>query len=276
MQCYCPINIRDPSDPTGKHYMAVPCGKCFACLSRRREQWVFRLQQELKVATSAYFITLTYDDEHLPFTEDGLPCFSKRDVQLFLKRYRKELSLIGAKIRYFLVSEYGGKFGRPHYHMILFNHPKQIDLYECLTRNWQQGFVSIGTVNARSISYCAKYSLAFAVETFTDERKPFMLCSRRPAIGANYLTDSIRDYHLLNNTDLSYVDGVPKPIPRYYRDKIFTSETEKDFLNYKKKKYYEQRQKEFLAKHGSDSCRLEFEAIQDYIRKKRKYVKQKL
>lgn len=46
---------------------------------------------------------------------------SKRDAQLFLKRVRKNLSKYSdEKIRYYIVSEYGPKTFRAHYHVLFF------------------------------------------------------------------------------------------------------------------------------------------------------------
>jgi len=45
----------------------------------------------------------------------------KRDVQLFVKRLRKDQDARGlAKIRYYLVGEYGDQTKRPHYHAAIF------------------------------------------------------------------------------------------------------------------------------------------------------------
>lgn len=56
------------------------------------------------------FITLTYDNNHIP--ADG--SIDKRELQLFFKRLRKKINPI--KIKYLACGEYGEKFGRPHYH----------------------------------------------------------------------------------------------------------------------------------------------------------------
>ncbi|WP_209313267.1 MULTISPECIES: hypothetical protein [Enterobacterales] len=45
------------------------------------------------------WLTLTYADEHLPWTEYGFPTLDRRDVTLFLKRLRKAIAPL--KIRYF-------------------------------------------------------------------------------------------------------------------------------------------------------------------------------
>lgn len=51
-------------------------------------EWVFRLNEEFKISPYAYFFTLTYRDEDLPFICEvehkmEFPCLSHRDIQLF-------------------------------------------------------------------------------------------------------------------------------------------------------------------------------------------------
>lgn len=67
------------------------------------------------------YITLTYDDEHLPRLADtGIPTLEPMDYVKWLKRLRKALPF---KIRFFLVGEYGGIKHRPHFHAIIFGMP---------------------------------------------------------------------------------------------------------------------------------------------------------
>ena len=134
----------------------VPCGRCFACLAKRRQDWVFRLQNEQKQSTTSWFITLTYDDEHVPSDNLG----KKDHVQKFLKRLRKKYSPMCSEshpIRYFAVSDYGGQFGRVHYHMLLFNFPliglSYRELSRYLEEIWQNGIVDVGQVTDKSINY---------------------------------------------------------------------------------------------------------------------------
>nr|CDL65737.1 unnamed protein product [uncultured bacterium] len=50
-----------------------------------------------------------------------VPYLRKRDLQLFIKRLRKNLSKYSdAKVRYFAMGEYGPVHFRPHYHFLLF------------------------------------------------------------------------------------------------------------------------------------------------------------
>ena len=104
--------------PTGASPAALPCGQCIGCRLERSRQWATRLMKELRLHNHASFITLTYDDNNLPKTADGVPTLCLRDMQLFLKSLRKHFQPV--QLRYFQCGEYGEKTQRPHYHMILF------------------------------------------------------------------------------------------------------------------------------------------------------------
>lgn len=47
------------------------CGNCYECQCETRGEWVFRVQSELKIRYP-FFITLTYDNDHLPVYEPAL------------------------------------------------------------------------------------------------------------------------------------------------------------------------------------------------------------
>ena len=211
MQCLNPVHLRTVSAGFARE-RTVPCGKCLACLSNRRSDWVIRLQEEAKSSLYSVFFTLTYDDDHIPV--DGV---SKRDIQLFMKRFRKELSPI--LVRYFISSEYGPQTLRPHYHGVLFLNGS-VDILLFLQKSWQNGFVTIGDVNNNRLGYVAKYCLSLG-QVPEGQNSLFMLCSRRPAIGDAYLTDSVSFYHRDGLNDF-YRDGKSKRrLPRYYREKLF-------------------------------------------------------
>ena len=107
--------------------LEIPCGKCIGCRLKRSREWAQRCMLELQYHSSAYFITLTYDDLHLPMNEivdnDGCIVQSpvhtlvKRDLQLFMKRLRKNSR---QELRFFGCGEYGDESFRPHYHIIVF------------------------------------------------------------------------------------------------------------------------------------------------------------
>ena len=64
----------------------IPRGTCHECITLRASDWGLRTQHELGDHTSNCFVTLTYDDDHLPDLLDR-----KRHFQLFLKKLRKRL-----------------------------------------------------------------------------------------------------------------------------------------------------------------------------------------
>ena len=65
----------------------IPCGQCVGCRLERSRQWAMRCMDEAQMHKENSFITLTYDNAHLP--EDGQ--LIKRDLQLFFKRLRKDV-----------------------------------------------------------------------------------------------------------------------------------------------------------------------------------------
>lgn len=211
--------------------VTVPCGKCAACLSRRKRDWMFRLFQEYHDHSTAAFVTLTYRDADVPYVVDKYGCcirtLRKNDLQLFMKRLRKRL---GKGIRFFAVGEYGSKTSRPHYHLLLFGYPPKCNIGDVLLKSWTHGHIKVGSVTGASINYCTKYCLIGGIDdkffAFLDSygaERPFMVCSNRPAIGSSYLqSQAVVDY-FCNNRTLFYVkDGYKLPLPRYYREKIFS------------------------------------------------------
>lgn len=232
MSCISPIEIKvyDKKD-TFLGYRLVPCGKCVGCLRRRRASWSYRIYQEYRSAVCSWFVTLTYDNEHLPV--EGV---NKRDIQLFLKRFRKMV-----KCRYFLCSEYGDTFGRPHYHAILF-FPEMVDLTQVVKMvdsAWQNGNIQVGNVTIASINYVSKYSLKPRIdETGVFPNKTFSMMSRNPGIGYDALADpNLTQIHREDLDPTVQLDGFTYSMPRYYQDKIFTK-TDKLKINQKIQEKY--------------------------------------
>jgi len=109
------------------------------------------------------FLTLTYDDAHLP----AFGTLIKRHFQLFMKKYRKYLN--SHKISYYMCGEYGDQTKRPHYHAIIFNHDFSdkkfyknspsgpLWMSAKLDELWTHGFCTIGSVTFESAAYVARY-----------------------------------------------------------------------------------------------------------------------
>lgn len=200
-----------------------PCGHCNACRSIYRMDWCFRLSEEQRVCYSSHFITLTYGPEELPASECGLGSLDKRDTQLFVKRLRRfqDRQYDGlVPVRFYLVGEYGDRFGRPHYHGIFFNLIP--DTVEQIPRIWSKGHVHIGTVTDASIGYVTSYVLTKQFQA--GREPPFATMSRRPGIGTQYLTPAMVEFHQDGNLDFVSRHGRKFHMPRLFRYKIFSQE----------------------------------------------------
>ena len=46
--------------------LALPCGRCVGCRLERSRQWAVRCMHEASMHMFNSFVTLTYDDDHLP------------------------------------------------------------------------------------------------------------------------------------------------------------------------------------------------------------------
>lgn len=214
-----------PSLPLGVvSLITLPCGQCIGCRLEYSRNWAIRCMHEASLHAENCFITLTYDDFHLPANGTLV----KRDFQLFMKRLRKEFP--NARIRYYHCGEYGERFGRPHYHACIFgfDFPDKEYLGErgdfpvfrsaTLERLWPFGRSEIGSVTFESAAYVARYIVTkvtgdAAADYYGGRQPEYVTMSRRPGIG--------RDWVLTNMSEVCANDGVfsrgvfVQP-PRYY------------------------------------------------------------
>lgn len=97
--------------------MLIPCRQCIGCRLEKSRQWATRLLHETQFHKDAVFLTLTYDDEHIPLDRSLNPSH----LTTFFKDLRARNSYYGkAKIKYFACGEYGDQTHRPHYHAALY------------------------------------------------------------------------------------------------------------------------------------------------------------
>lgn len=184
--------------------VTVPCGQCIGCRLERSRQWAIRLVHENQVHEDSCFLTLTYDNKHLPADQS----LDVEHFKKFMKRLRKHVH--PKKIRYFHCGEYGETTFRPHYHAIIFGHdfPDRrrfserdgITLYtsETLDRLWSHGHCTIGNVTFESAGYVARYVVKKVTGDLAEEhytwidaetgevhrRRPeYTTMSLKPAIG---------------------------------------------------------------------------------------------
>lgn len=205
--------------------------------------WSVRIMHEVKAWPCSSFVTLTYDDDHLPLNGSLV----KSDVQLFLKRLRKNL---GRTFKYFLGAEYGEHGLRPHYHIIFFGVGSSDRLQ--VERAWGKGHIFVGGVTHDSARYVASYTLkkltgpASAAYSARGVIPEFSLMSRRPGIGFGFV-ESNKSF--LKQNAFCIVNGSKVALPRYYQDKVFTDQ-DKAFLHALRQEHYDQAFLDTKAKAG--------------------------
>lgn len=218
--------------------LQLPCGKCGGCLARRAQSWAVRIMHEASLHEANCFVTLTYDAEHLPVAGT----LDREAFPLFIKRLRKRI--FPRKVRYFHAGEYGGRFGRPHYHACLFGFafPDSVVVgsrggfpvarSELLQEVWPLGFSEIGSLTMASAAYVARYVLKKSAvsaplvdaDTGVVLEKEYATMSRRPGIGAGWI-DRWKDE--VYPRDLMVLEGREIQPPRYYDGKLSPVELEK-------------------------------------------------
>lgn len=206
-------------------FVTLPCGTCNGCLLERSRQWAVRCMHEADCYESNCMITLTYDEDHLPWGGS----LDKSHFQKFMKRLRKKYGTI----RYFHCGEYGETYGRPHYHGLLFgfdfpdkyvrSQRRGLPIFgsPSLEQLWPYGLSEIGSVTFESAAYVARYILKKQVHPSSNPleiREPeYLTMSRRPGIGRPWLDK----YHTeVYPRDSVIVRGFPSKPPRFY-DKAF-------------------------------------------------------
>lgn len=202
-----------------------------------------RCVHEASLHPDNIFITLTYDNDHLP---PGGSLFY-RDYQLFMKRLlvhteRHTNRPIG--VRFYMCGEYGETFGRPHYHAILFNYDLEDKVLWRMERGnplytssilsdlWGKGHTSVGGVTFQSAAYVARYIMKKVTGDAAEEhymrideetgevfnRRPeFTNMSRRPGIGSKWFDKYMDDVF---PDDFVVLNGKKVTPPRFYTNRF--------------------------------------------------------
>lgn len=221
----------------GNDAFLIPCGKCVGCRLAYSREWANRCLLEASQYEFNWFVTLTYDPEHLP--PGGT--LVKKELSDFIKRLRRhwEYAYGFQGIRFYACGEYGSQYMRPHYHVIFFNLPVNDLVFakrekghvtwtsKTVTDIWSRGIVTFNECNWHTCAYVARYMLKKkkGVErSFYDELgllPEFTVSSRRPGIGYRYFEENKDKIY---QTDSIYVPkgkGIleSKP-PRYFDRKL--------------------------------------------------------
>lgn len=239
--------------------MLIPCGQCIGCRIRQREDWTTRIELEARnyPKEEVWFITLTYDDDHVPgmivktgeimrkvqYTwkpgekrPDSVQILLYEDIQKFLKRLRKAYK---GKLRYFVAGEYGEQTARPHYHMILYGwKPTDLEnLYKIhhngyynskwLADLWGMGQIQIAQAVPETYRYVAGYVTKKMYEIDgkkanayyeLGQTKPFACMSLKPGLGDRYYQEHKRK--IWQQGYIQCTNGKRAQIPRYYEKQM--------------------------------------------------------
>lgn len=272
--CFRPVTIQNPAlvknNVYNKSLIEVPCGHCPQCKDIKRLSWFVRLYYQWKhceeLGGFALYETFTYNNSHVPrclveydiIHQQGILCYSVRDIQLYMKRLRKRLNSIypdvdlNNKVKYFFAMEFGGKTHRPHYHPLFFVETPEIDKFvfkrECENLWHENGFTKAGKLNSGfvchvgGLSYVAKYvcediyedeylrnlehkllKMGFDKEQFKDIY-PRVICSKNLGISAlEYDLNNDLQNFLEGSIYLPDKDEIIKnyKLPLYYERKMF-------------------------------------------------------
>lgn len=237
MITFNPMRAMNSTQPFG-----IPCGRCTGCRLDKARQWATRCLHEAKLYEENCFLTLTYDDQHLPETNS----VDVREWQLFMKRLRDRVE---PRLRFFACGEYGENNYRAHYHALIFNFDfpdktlwketkagNRLYRSKLLEELWPYGFSTIGAVNHQSAGYVARYTMKkIGGDKAADhylrphplsgklyQVKPeFAVMSRRPGLGHAYVERFKSDFF---PSDFIVVDGRKTPVPRYYLKQLSEEE----------------------------------------------------
>lgn len=238
----------------------VPCGHCDACKKRKCQDMTVRLMKENDFHKGqSCFITLTYNDEHMPFInkqdgtfkrgavndEEYIQSLFKHDIQAFLKRLRRQIQYhYGIKyVRFAVAGEYGKKHIRPHWHLIIFGWlPSDTVVHEdcggyqiyrskfiedCWRENKQSlGFVTVGCGNGAVARYCAKYITKDGVAIDEHQVKEcFWTSKQKGGIGYPWFNEFYKE--VLNNGFVLSLDRKTGKAFKYSIPKYFISALER-------------------------------------------------
>lgn len=234
MDCKNPVRLSENNEGAKKREAGTfPCGKCRACRIQRSREWAVRMYHEIGYHDGSVFVTLTYDEETVPYRTDMAPTettLKKEDAVEFIKKLRE--IVYPRKIKYYLVGEYGeNNTKRPHFHVVLFGirlfehkvYPED-GAWKCedgpVVKAWsskrfgKKGNVVLGTATYDSVRYVADYihKKLYGKAAIQDGRlQPFSMQSQ--GIGRRY---ALENREKITEELGCKIRGVEVGLPRYY------------------------------------------------------------
>lgn len=251
MACDAPLSIKYKQPlPDGKggwiYYFPADCGRCLPCLKKRKAQWSYRIENEMKHSVTAYFVTLTYDDANLPAGNVVERQHHKTFIEL-LKLYESWPALVTRPdhsyeefirasqktgeysagfryddypVRYYGVCEFGGTSGRVHWHYLLFN---ILDVRN-IQKAWQCGIIQVDPCNINTIDYVLKYMIKDRANDQEEGKKECSFMSK--GIGMQGITEEfIKQISEPQNNQVVNTRGHKVALPRIFRKRYMDKDT---------------------------------------------------
>lgn len=143
------------------------------------------------------------------------------DQNLFFKRLRKLIAeKYDEKICYYLVSEYGGRTYRPHWHGILFFNSDELtsSICELVSKSWSYGFTDCSLSRGSAAGYVASYINSFVdLPDFFNRHKEIKPRSyHSKGLSVNSLFRQSSDISEIQEVAISCFDGFSIPINGEY------------------------------------------------------------
>lgn len=261
----------------------LPCGQCIGCRLDYSRQWAIRIQKETTLWPQNWFVTLTYDDEHVPWKstvnkETGEVITGQTLIPEHMKKFIKDLRRHWKyhynhdNIRFFGCGEYGEKSERPHLHICVFNLPltkEQLELKfhniqgdpificEEIEKIWGKGIVSLGAVTWESAAYVARYMVkkqkgenAEAYYNSKAQEPEFTRMSRKPGIARDWYEEHKEEIYKNDELFIPKKGGAIKLKPAKYFDRLYDIEepVKMEEIKTRRRKIAKKQQKLKLAK----------------------------
>lgn len=261
-----PIRLTEPIQDGDRWitYVNVPCGKCARCLQRKKMEWSFRMNEEMKVSKTALFVTLTYDPEHVPINKYGFKTLipdratdlkikaeieGRKRITKKFKRQSIDRSLSGFFKRLRRYQE-RGPYTMQHYANGLRNSDK-IKYFACgeygeqrgrphyhaiifntsekaIEEAWRMGQTHVVKATEETIAYTMKY-MDKRLGAKQDWRKVEEFHTMSEGLGEAWIDRNRQWYE--RNIDIIYCKsekGFLVPMPKWYRLKLFNEEQRKE------------------------------------------------
>lgn len=207
-------------------------------------------------------VTLTYDNDHLPANKSIVPEHAVEFMKRLRdnERYRRQKEndcTVRRPIKTYGCAEYGEKYGRPHYHIILFGYDfsdkKTIRLAlpkskneeagkggyytsDILDHTWGMGQCQLMDLTFDSAAYVARYVMkkltGQQASHYGDRLPEQTVCICQKGIGKEWYT---KNKHKIYTNDLMFING-QKIKPVKYYDKQYEIEHTESYKQIKEKR----------------------------------------